>query len=765
MRTLPSIDAETRRVACRVELTGGVQGIGLRPAVARLAEQCHVGGHVGNSLAGVEIAIEGHQSDVDEFVRRLPDSLPESARLKQMTIHGTTPTGEVRFSIRPAASEAGALQTPVPRDVVMCQECLSEIATSGDRRYGYPFTSCTQCGPRFSIVTEMPFERADSAMAGFPLCPQCHAEYVDPGNRRFHAQTTACPMCGPQVWSTDRTGEATAVRGAAVSLAANCLRQGGIVALRGIGGYQLLCDATSDRAVERLRQLKGRSSKPLAIMVISIDEAIRLATVDRASQEALVSAANPIVLLPARNCNGLATAIHPGLNTLGVLLPTSPLHWLLLRESALPLVVTSGNREARPLETTPAGAQAALHDIADFWLHHDRPVQHPVDDSVVRIIAGRPVSLRVGRGLAPLPLPIDIGDRQDVFAVGGHQKSAFALSTGEQAILGQHVGDLDGVESREHYIQQAGRINHLYRARPQRWVHDFHPEYFATLWALAQPGVHVAVQHHHAHIVAGMVEQGWLDREVLGVAFDGTGYGPDGTVWGGEFLRTTVQGFRRVAHLRPFLLLGGTAAIREPVRVAIALAHQAVRTDQPNSGLNRIELESTARLRPLLENSKLSLATSSAGRLFDGVSALILGISKADYEGQPAQVLEAISDTSEPHSYSLPLNSGDVLEVDWRPMIGEILVDRMRGVSPGTMAMRFHRGLARAIADVCGRFINLPIVLGGGVFQNRLLVELLVEHLQQHPLPLGLPGLIPPNDGGLAAGQLVIGLDRNGSDS
>ncbi len=752
------------RIARQIDLSGCVQGIGLRPAVARLAADFDLSGNVANTLSGVEITVEGSPENLQEFLQRLPDCLPGSTELREMRVREIVAIGQTHFIIQESFTDLGPTTTPLPRDTVACEECLSEVATSGNRREDYPFTSCTNCGPRFSIVTDMPFERSRTELAQFPLCPQCRAEYLDPLDRRFHAQTIACPMCGPQVWATDRTGQTIAERGSAIALVSQCIQQGGIVAMCGIGGYQLLCDATNQHAVTRLRERKHRRAKPFAVMVSNVEAARRLAEVDQAAREALVSLANPIVLLPVRSDSGLAKDIHPGLNTLGVMLPTSPLHWLLLRDCDRPLVVTSGNLEGRPLESTPKSAQIALADVAVLWLHHDRPIRQELDDSVVRIIARRPVTLRLGRGLAPLPLPIGLPGSSQIFAVGGHQKSAFALTNGGQAVLGPHIGDLDGIETRERYVQHANQLNHLYRLRPEIWVHDSHPGYFTTEWARTQSGQHIVAQHHHAHIVAGMLEHGWLDREVLGVAFDGTGSGPDRTIWGGEFLQATVQGFRRVAHLRSFPLLGGDAAIREPLRVAIALAHQSVSIGDPGCGLNLVEQEAAVRVRPLLANPRFSINTSSAGRLFDGVAALVLGVTGADFEGQPAQLLEAISDPSEAHGYTFSLIGDDVLQIDWRPMIREMLSDRTRGVSPSVMSMRFHRGLAQAIATVCGQFEELPIVLSGGVFQNRLLVELLVEHLRQHPQPMGLPGIIPPNDGGLAAGQLAIGLwARNSS--
>ena len=746
------------RVAYHVELSGAVQGIGLRPAVARLAIAHGLAGWVSNGSRGVRVVVEGLPQPFKEFLRRLPDCLPCSAELRQLKVIEALVENLNGFEIRSCDAGEEAPSTLVPRDVVVCEECLAEVGTPDNRRAQYPFTSCAKCGPRFSLVTTMPFERDQTEMASFPMCGRCRAEYLNPANRRFHAQTIACPDCGPNIWATDRTGQTVVRCAAAVATAVVCLRKGGIVALRGIGGYQLLCDATNEQAVVMLRGRKHRRSKPFAVMVETLDEAEQLAEIDCVGRQALTSRANPIVLLPVRSSSGLANGIHPGLTTIGLFLPTSPLHWLLVRDGRRPLVVTSGNVEGRPLESTPDSAPKALLDIADLWLHHDRPIRHALDDSVVRVIAGRSVTFRVGRGLAPQPLSIAGSDERHVFAAGGHQKAAFACFNGGQSVLGPHIGDLDGLETRARYDQQASQINSLYQVQPELWVHDLHPDYFTTRWSEAQSGRQIGVQHHHAHIVAGMLEQGWLDREVLGVACDGTGYGPDGTIWGGEFLRTTTRGYQRVAYFRTFPLLGGDQAIREPLRVAIALAHQSVSLQHYECGLSLIEQQAVLKFKVLLENPRLSTHTSSVGRLFDGVAALVMGVTLAGFEGQLAQLLESICDVSETQSYTFAVDHNSVLQIDWRPVIRQILVDRASGASPGSMAMRFHRGLAQVIAATCGQFRDLPVVLGGGVFQNRLLVELLVESLARHPQPVGLPGMIPPNDGGLAAGQLAIGM-------
>lgn len=745
-------------VARRVELHGRVQGIGLRPAIVRLAKEFQIAGFIANTGGGVHIQAEGAPERVDQFLQALPNSLPDAARLDWCEDCAGLVAGYREFTIELDALPELAISTAVPRDVAICDQCLTEVASAGNRRHQYSWTSCATCGPRFSIVERMPFERLQTSQRDFPLCSHCGTEYTDSRDRRLHAQTIGCAECGPQVWCTDENGT-TLTRGhASIEVARQCIRDGRIIAMRGIGGYQLACDATSEAAVNRLRERKRRRAKPLAIMVASIDAANQIAFLDEAGRRALTRPGNPIVLLTARQSNGLAPEIHSGFHAIGIMLPTSALHWMLLQACGHPLVMTSGNVEGKPLEVGIDSAQVALCGIADLWLHHDRAIVHPVDDSVVNAIAGREATIRLGRGYAPLPLNIDVRDRPSAFATGGHQKAAFAIANGTQAILAPHIGDLDDIDSRDRYVAQANSLTQLYGIEPEVWIHDLHPQYFTTSWAQSRPGRHIAVQHHHAHIAAAMVEHGWLEREVLGIAFDGTGYGPDGSIWGGEVLRATLTDYSRVRHLRTFALLGGESAIRNPIRTAIVLASQAVSREDLARLLNRQEREEATRLRSLLERPTEGLQTSSAGRLFDGVSALVMGAYTAEFEGQPAQLLEAICDPFDKLSYDFHLSPKSDREIDWRPVIRQLLEDRLAGASPGQLAMRFHRGLARVIATVCRGFPDLPVILTGGTFQNKVLVELVAELLDDDPQPVGLPGTIPVNDGGLAAGQLAVGL-------
>ena len=746
---------EATQIAVQITCNGRVQGIGLRPAVARWAQKLGLAGSICNTSAGVKLHVEGPAPLVQRFEEGLEAHLPVEAVLETRECQAVEYEGMSSFQIQ-ERDEVGLLRTAVPSDQALCQACLEEIFDPDDLRFQYPFNSCTDCGPRYSLIKAMPYERRQTGMAEFDMCEACAAEYESATDRRFHAQTIACPDCGPQVWGADSQGNTVSSGQTAIESAAQALARGQIVGLRGLGGYQLLVDARSDAAVQILRRLKHRPSKPLAVMVRSLAEAQRLAIVDNVEAGELSSAVAPIVLLSARQESGLSRELNAGLQTLGVMLPTTPLHALLLDQCRFPLVVTSANRKGSPIPFQSKAIEAEIREGAEVWLEHDRPIQRPIDDSVVRVMAGRCITIRLARGLAPLSLPVK--SDESLMATGGQQKSAFALCNGQQAILGPHIGELDHVAACERYLGQLEALKQLYNVSPAGLVCDQHPDYFTTQWAERENIPLELVQHHHAHIAAGMLEQGWLERRVLGVAFDGTGWGEDQTIWGGEFLLATVREYERVGRLLPFALPGGEQAIREPWRIAVTLLTDAV-GDQAAYQLE-IEQAQVATLLKIAESRRLSPVTSSAGRLFDGVASLILGCRLSGFEGQPAMLLEATCDAAESGAYDFPVQDGDLRELDWRPAVRQIWEDRLQGVEPGRMAMRFHRGLARGIARFCTSYVELPVVLGGGVFQNRCLVELVAADIRQNGQELGLPGRIPPNDGGLAAGQLAIALAR-----
>lgn len=750
--TLPSPNAQRQRLV----LSGRVQGLGVRPAVARLAQQHGLAGHVCNTADGVEIVVQGGADRVKQFRQALTTCWFAAEGVAEIENRPTDDAPPGAFRIE-ASHTDGVLAVHVPPDIVVCAECLADALADANRRTEYAFTSCAACGPRYSLLERMPYDRAATAMRQFDLCPACRREYDEPNDRRAHAQTNACPACGPTVClRTNGAAPQEATDADPLAAAVAMLQAGKVLAVRGVGGYQLLCDATSAAAVASLRQRKRRRMKPLALMVGALADAERLARPTDAERAALAGPAGPIVVFDRCPDAGVADNVAPGMDSLGVMLPTSPLHAMLCRGAARPLVVSSGNIEGEPLAYCGED-EGQVSALADAVLDHDRAIVRPVDDSLVRVIADRPVTLRLGRGLAPLALDIDIA--RPLVALGGQQKAALALANGRQAVLGPHLGELDDLATRQRYVEQYRALVDLYGPEPRATAHDLHPDYFTTRLAEERSGEGagatptVAVQHHHAHVAAGMIEHGWLDRKVLGVAWDGTGYGPDGAIWGGEFLLATVAGFRRVAHLRPFPLPGGETAIRQPWRIAVALAVEAdgpaaaLRLQFP--GVPQTMIEQVVRLA---QRPALCPETTSAGRLFDAAAALLLDHVKSDYEGQGAQRLEAAADTHATGGLDLPLVDG---VLDWRPLVSQLLLARDRQANASAAAMQFHRGMAQAVVAVCRLSADTPVVLGGGVFQNRRLVEAICD-AWRGPQPLGLPGRIPPGDGGLAAGQLAV---------
>jgi hydrogenase maturation protein HypF len=742
------------QMARRVVLTGDVQGLGVRPAIHRWATRLGLRGCVQNSSRGVQIEIEGSKESIHKFEKELLCSLPRQALVAHLEVETIQPAGRQAFTIVHEPTNA-PLAARVPQDRVVCDACLREITAPHDRRRNYPLTSCTTCGPRYSVIQAMPYERRDTTMQAFPMCAECRGEYESPRDRRFHAETMSCPECGPQVQVRVENRDDNHFDANLLSDVRRCLAAGKIVALKGVGGYQLLVDATNPSAVQRLRDRKGRRAKPLAVMVASDEVAEQLAHLGAAEFAALNDPSGPIVLAQARERSRLAPAVCHQLNTVGIMRPTTPLHTLVTCAFARPLVCTSGNREGDPLEYQNESADTALANVADVWLHHNRDIAHAIDDSVVRIIGGRRVSLRLGRGLAPLPL--ELSAPAPLVALGGHLKSALAWSNGVQCVLGPHIGDLETIATRERYLAHLKDMLRLYRFRPRLLVHDLHPDYFSTQWAARQKVPRLAVQHHHAHVAAGMLEHGWLERRVLGVAWDGTGYGPDGTIWGGEFLVCQGADFERVGRLRPFALPGGDVAIRQPWRTAISvcsqldaaggLAHQLLWK------VPKVQLQQVQRV---VQRPKLSPVTSSAGRLIDAAAALILGIDHVEFEGQAAMRLEAAADQDARGWYHFPVVEDQLCELDWRPLFEGLVADIQRGIDAGTLAMKFHRSLAHGIVSICRRWNELPVVFSGGVFQNKLLTELIADMGGDTSQVFGFPGAVPPNDGGLAAGQLAI---------
>ncbi len=739
-------------MAYEVEIRGFVQGQGVRPALQRLANERHWTGSVGNTAKGVRMTIgrvTESLSDVDRLIRQCHSTLGEaSLRLRPID---TKPVSTFQIV---DSTDVDALAAPVPRDTAVCDECLTEFHDPHNRRFRDPLINCVRCGPRFSALEAMPFDRPGTTLQGFPLCQACQREYGSCDARRGHSQTMNCPVCGPRVWAEDRAGTNTQSGDAACVFASRALLRGQIVAARGVGGYQLLVDATNVEAVDELRHRKRRTTKPFAVLCQSQSEADALGEFDSNGRNALTSPINPIVIVPRKPGVRLAAGIHPHLSEIGLMLPTTALHSRLLELVGRPLVCTSGNLEGAPLSVDVDDARSSLAGIADVWLHHDRPIVHPVDDSVVRPVARRVMTLRCARGLAPLPLLIP--NAYPAIALGSFQKSACAYSNGAQSVLGPYVGNLNEVETRTRWDQSRSSLQRLYRIERPLWGADAHPDDVCrtSLPVGANPA---AIWHHHAHLVAGMVEHGWLDRSVMGMAADGQGYGPDGTLWGGEILHVSAMGFQRKASLRRFELCGGEAAVRDPSRIAVALLSQLPDISRETiSHRSRLDLARTRNLLAGLRSSR-SLPTSSLGRLMDGVAWMVVDIQSSGYVGESAMRLDAACDRRATGTYRWKIDDRTIpWELDWRPMLQALLDDIRRGETAGVIAERFHRGIVDWILELRIRCPALPWVFSGGVFQNRRLCELLAERWPVSASPLGLPGVIPVNDGGLAAGQLAI---------
>ena len=756
--------------AARIEVRGAVQGTGFRPYVYRLARALALGGSVRNTPFGVVIHVEGEPSALEAFARRLPAEAPPAALLRAVEVRPDAVTGATAFTIG-ASETAGELSVAVLPDLATCPDCVRELFDPADRRHGYVFLNCTACGPRLSIIEGLPYDRPRTAMKGFALCPACGREYDDPLDRRFHAQPVACPACGPHLaWADSPKAGARAAAGAAADLdplerAARELEAGRVVALKGLGGYQLLADARSEAAVGRLRARKGREEKPFAVLFPDLDAVRAVARLSDAEAACLTSPAAPILLLTLVTRGVLADEVAPGLHTVGAMLPYSPVHYRLMARLGFPVVCTSGNFSEEPMAVEVAEAEERLGGIADGFLHHDRPIVRPVDDSVARTVDGRLLVTRRARGFAPLPIPVGAA-LPTVRAYGGHLKNTVAWAAGTQIVVSQHIGDLDHPLSLAAQARTLADYERLYGFRPVAAACDLHPDYATTRLAEAS-GLPVArVQHHHAHVAALLAERD-LDGEVLGIAWDGTGFGTDGTVWGGEFLRATRTGFRRVARLLPFPLPGGEAAARQPWRSAVGALYLLHGPDVWDLGLPPVRR--AAQWKGVLDavlRAPATVRTSSMGRLVDAVSSILGLRQESTYEGHAAMLLEqAVAPAPEAYPFVLVERQpsgpdAPEVEVDWRPVMVAILADVKKGVPPGLVAGRFHRTLARMAAAVA-EWAGLPRVgLTGGCFQNAALTHLAGEELRRRGFEVLTHALVPPNDGGLSAGQALVAASR-----
>ncbi len=755
---LKAVDVEGRRIFIR----GTVQGVGFRPWVYRLAVEEGISGSVRNDASGVTIEAYGPPEALEAFRLRLGTEAPPAALVRGWREEVIPAASTDGFAIVCSEGE-GARRVSIPPDLATCAECLREIRDPADRRHLYPFTNCTHCGPRYTIARDVPYDRSATTMAGFAMCPACRQEYEDPLDRRFHAQPVACPDCGPRLRAVSAAGHAAGEGGDALAVAAAELRAGRIVAVKGLGGYHLACDATSAEAVARLRERKHRDEKPFAVMVQDLEAARALACLDAAEEALLASVERPIVLVRKRPAADLAPATAPGNPLVGLILPYTPLHHLLLEVAGVPLVMTSGNLSEEPMAARDDEALARLAGIADLFLAHDREIENRCDDSVARVIAGKPTVFRRSRGYVPRAVPLSRPVRRPVLACGAHLKNTFCLAAGEEAWLGPHVGDLDNLSATRAFEEQVERLQRFLGIRPEVIAHDLHPDYASTRYALARPEtIKVGVQHHHAHVMSAVGEHGLLGP-VLGLAWDGTGYGTDGRAWGGELLLVDGPAFERLATLRPLRLAGSDTAIRQVWRVALAALDDAYDGAPP---LDRLRLFDSVPARDLAVVRRMSAIglhapfAHGAGRYFDALGALGLARPGASYEGQVALEWNLAADDTEAEAYPFELaNEGGLVQADLRPLVRGAVADLLDGAGPGRVSARFHETMADVAAALVRRAARehgpLPVVLTGGCFQNARLAEGVLRRLHGD-FDVRLHGEVPPGDGGIALGQALV---------
>jgi hydrogenase maturation protein HypF len=757
------------RVRLRVEVRGIVQGVGFRPFVYRLAHKCHLSGWVRNTSGNVTIEVEGQERDINRFLTLLRQDAPPVAHVRDITTKTIPIKGGTGFSILGSKAKAGEYQ-PISGDIATCPECLGEIFDPDNRRYLYPFTNCTNCGPRFTIIKDIPYDRPLTTMRRFTMCPDCQAEYDDPLDRRFHAQPNACPRCGPSLQLTDGAGNPIASQGI-LQKTAKLLGKGNIIAIKGMGGFQLAGDATSRDTVVRLRERKRRPGKPFALMMASPEEIKKHCLVSPKEEELLLSAQSPIVLLKwRRGASNVVEEVAERNKYLGVMLPSTPLHHILLRYAARPLVMTSGNISEEPICKDNDEALRRLKGIADYFVLHNRDIYSRYDDSVYLVERDKARALRRARGHAPSPVVLPFKTKQ-VLACGAEEKNTFCLTKDEYAFLSQHIGDMDNLETLEHFENTIELYKRLFRIEPEIIAHDLHPEYHATRYALktgAAKGLKtIAVQHHHAHIASCLVENGAREL-VIGVAFDGTGYGSDGRIWGGEFLVGDLQGFKRMAHLEYIPMPGGDSAIRKPYRMALGYLLTLLGRETSLARLpiiSRVPAAEVEIIARQLEQGLNAPLTSSAGRLFDAVSALAGVRGEIEYEAQAAIELEMLApdDTTRCNAYPFTVApENGMLVIRLGELIAAVVNDVAGGTPAPVISGRFHRTVASIITSTCRLIADKTginsVALSGGVFQNRLLFNLAIDGLEKEGFKVFSHQTVPCNDGGIALGQAAVAL-------
>lgn len=737
----------------KVHIKGAVQGVGFRPFVYRLAKELGLKGFVINDTGGVYLEVEGEKKSLELFLLRLSSEKPPLARIHFLDFQFLEPEGYQGFEIR-ESSQFGEREAFILPDMATCEDCLRELFDPSDRRYLYPFINCTNCGPRFTIIERLPYDRPNTTMKSFHMCPKCLREYEDPGDRRFHAQPNACPECGPWLSLYSSKGELLAERERALELSVELLKGGSILALKGIGGFHLMCDALSEPAVSLLRERKRRKEKPFAVMFSSLKELLTYAELSNLEKALLLSPERPIVLVRAKG--GLAPSVAPGLKRIGAFLPYSPLHHIILRYVGRPLVATSGNLSDEPIVYKDGEALEKLSKLADYILLHNREIRRRCDDSVVKVVGGFALPVRRSRGYAPIFITLPFELKRRVLAVGGMLKNTFALGFKDRVLLSQHVGDVENLSTLQSFEEMVFDLMELYNFEPELLVCDMHPRYETTRWARRFSEEEslplLELQHHFAHILSCMAEHG-IEGEVLGIAWDGTGYGEDGTLWGGEFLACSYRKCRRLFYFSPFRLIGGERAVKEPRRVALSLLFElfedrTLELDLPT--IRSFERKELYNLYRAWNSGLNSPYTSSAGRLFDGVASLLGVRQSISYEGQASMMLEDLFDPEERDHYPFEI---DGPKIDWKPLFNALIEekDKRRAVS------RFINALARVCLEVARRVGIERVCLSGGVMQNDPLVSRIRELLEVEGYKVYVHQRVPANDGGLSLGQVVFG--------
>lgn len=746
----------------KIIIQGAVQGVGFRPFIYRLATELNLKGWVNNSASGVFIEVEGNERILKQFLVRIPQEKPNISSINTLETTWLYPVNYSDFQIRHSSSgEKTAIVLP---DLSTCSDCLQEIFDPNNRRYLYPFTNCTNCGPRYSIIEELPYDRPHTTMKHFVMCEQCQTEYENPLDRRFHAQPNACPSCGPSLQSWNQKGEILANNDNALNLSIDAIKEGKILALKGLGGFQLVIDGRNTEAVTKLRQRKHRPHKPFALMYASL-EAIKIdCEVNDLEENLLTSPEAPIVLLKRKSNKSLSPNVAPNNSYLGVMLPSTPLHHLLLHKLNFPLVATSGNIASEPICIDEQEALQRLGNIADVFLVHNRPIIRPVDDSVVRVMGGREMIIRRARGYAPFPIQINnniSNSIPNILAVGGHLKNTVAILKKNQVFISQHIGDLSTPEALKSFNQVMESLKKLYDFEPEKIVCDAHPDYVSSQYAKAQNLPLITVQHHHAHVLSCLADNN-LKSPVLGVAWDGTGYGDDKTIWGGEFLLVAGDKYERIAHFRPFKLPGGEQAVKDPRRIALSLLYEVLdyNNQEKLPFLETIPTKELNLVRQMLSRNLNTPLTSSVGRLFDGVAALIGICENITFEGQAAMTLEYVInglETNETYPYEI---QGSIypLIIDWELMIKGIIEDTLNQISHQKVATKFHNTLVEIIISIAQRTQEKNVILTGGCFQNKYLTERAIVRLKKEKFIPFWHHNVPPNDGGIALGQILAGI-------